>query len=429
MDIWGEFFTNRKKLVHDVKLMGIPCIILFSIIAIPFICVAIASPNGLAESLLMFSIGILLGIVGAAEVVGAILFGIPTIFKLAWRYLSVWSLLIVFILFGLGVCYGWLAMNIVLWRDYAKFKTSRALLQSLIKDSGLYDTSSEDVDSIITRHTPEEYKIHISQKQRKWITSFGIILAICAGISILYLGIYGLVESFKGAETNRENILLLQKYDFEEVSGGYSIIALGTDLEGDIVIPDTYDGRPIVTIGKRAFVNSSKIVSITMPDTILEIGESAFANCTALETIRFSQNLEHIALGAFSNCDSLEEIQLPNSLIKISRGMIVSAGAFEGCDSLKVLRIGNGLKNIEYHMFADCAALESIYIPVGLETIGTYTFDYNNNIKHIYFDGTIQQWRQIEVDNSAFTKQCQITVHCSDGDVPLRPTDDTNATN
>lgn len=398
---------------------GIPGIIIFSVIAIPFACVAVASKNGLDESLLMLSLGILLGIICAVELVGAFLFGIPTIFKLAWQYLSIWSLLIVAILFGIGICYGWLAMIIILWQDYSKFKASRTLLTSMIQNSGLYDTANEDVDSIIARHTPDEDKIHISKKQTKLIASFCIILAILAGISILYVGIYGISDSLEGAETNRKNIELLQKYDFEEVSGGYSIIALGTDLEGDIVIPDSYNGRPIVAIGKRAFVNSSKIVSITMPNTILQIEKSAFANCSALEMIQFSENLEYIALGAFSNCDSLKEIQLPNSLIEIDKGMIVDTGAFENCDTLEILRIGTGLDKIEYHMFADCAALETIYIPVGLKRIDSLTFAYDYKIKHIYFDGTIQQWELIYIDESAFEKECAITVHCTDGDIAL----------
>ena len=275
------------------------------------------------------------------------MFGIPTLFKFAWRHMSGWSLLLVAILFGIGVGYGWLIMIIILWRDYSKFKTSRNLLRSFVKDSGLYDTNAEDIDTIIAHHIPHENSIRFNKKV---FLSLSISIAILGIISLGLVGKAAITTMISEAKVEEEAQALTEKFNFEKVSGGYAITSKGNWSEESLVIPNTYKGQPVVAIGRRAFKNCDKIVSITMPDSILYIDQSAFENCTDLESVRFSSNLQRIALSAFSNCDSMKEIQLPDSLTKIDRGMIVDAGAFEDCDSLKTLRLGAGLEEIQYNI-------------------------------------------------------------------------------
>lgn len=423
MDIWEDFFTNRKKLIRDVKLAGIPFVILFFIISLPGMVLApFISELSFDDRLLVFGLSVLVGIVWPAQIVGAFLFGIPNLFKFAWRHMSGWSLLLIAVLFGIGVCYGWLIMIIILWRDYSKFKTSRNLLRSFVKDSGLYDTNAEDIDTIIAHHIPHENSIRFNKKV---FLSLSISIAILGIISLGLVGKAAIATMINEAKVEEEARALTEKFNFEKVSGGYAITSKGNWSEESLIIPDTYKGQPVIAIGRRAFKNCDKIVSITMPDTILCIENSAFENCSSLETVCFSSNLQRIALGAFSNCDRLKEIHLPDSLTKIDRGTIVDAGAFEGCDSLKILHFGAGLKEIQYHMFSSCDILETIYIPASLSKIGMHTFEYDYNIKDIYFDGTIEQWSQIDVDESTFEKECNITVHCSDGDIPLNTSSST----
>ena len=418
MDIWEDYFANRKKLIYDVKLAGIPFFILFLLISVLGLILAPFFPvQNFDDRILLLGLPVLLGIIWPAQLIGAFLFGIPTLFKFAWRHMSGWSLLLAAILFGIGVGYGWLIMIIILWRDYSKFKTSRNLLRSFVKDSGLYDTNAEDIDTI-AHHIPHENSIRFNKKV---FLSLSISIAILGIISLGLVGKAAIATMINEAKVEEEARALTEKFNFEKVSGGYAITSKGNWSEESLIIPDTYKGQPVIAIGRRAFKNCDKIVSITMPDTILCIENSAFENCSSLETVYFSSNLQRIALGAFSNCDRLKEIHLPDSLTKIDRGTIVDAGAFEGCDSLKILRFGAGLKEIQYHMFSSCDILETIYIPANLSKIGMHTFEYDYNIKDIYFDGTIEQWSQIDVDESTFEKECNITVHCSDGDIALTP--------
>ena len=76
------------------------------------------------------------------------------------------------------------------------------------------------------------------------------------------------------------------------------------DVEGDIVIPETIDGKKVTKLG---FIrNYPKITSITMPDTVEEI--LMIKDCESLKKIVFSKKLEKIRACGFSN--SLEDVVL-----------------------------------------------------------------------------------------------------------------------
>ena len=49
-----------------------------------------------------------------------------------------------------------------------------------------------------------------------------------------------------------------------------------------VIVPDKYDGLPIVQIGEGAFEDNKTLVSIDLPDTIIIIGKRAFKGCTNL---------------------------------------------------------------------------------------------------------------------------------------------------
>ena len=69
---------------------------------------------------------------------------------------------------------------------------------------------------------------------------------------------------------------------------GITINGLQDDVEledGVLYIPYGINDVPVKAIGKAAFEGNEELVSITMPNTIVDIGSTAFKDCTSLTTI------------------------------------------------------------------------------------------------------------------------------------------------
>lgn len=145
----------------------------------------------------------------------------------------------------------------------------------------------------------------------------------------------------------------------------------GSDTE--IELPDT-----IKRIASHAFV-SSKLRSVTIPESVYAIDAYAFADCTGLETVQNSEGLVTIGDGAFRGCKSLAQFKTPESLSYIGqlafngdsaidsavlRGdhLTVSYNAFKGCDEMRYVLLSDGVAQLYDNAFDGCTALEGISI-------------------------------------------------------------------
>ena len=138
---------------------------------------------------------------------------------------------------------------------------------------------------------------------------------------------------------------------------------------GDIVIPKTYRGKPVTSIGTKAFFNKSDVDTVTLHDGITSIGEQAFANCSYLTSINLPSGLTYIGQSAFSGCRMLaSEIVIPDGVTEIAQS------TFAYCAKLPKVTIGSGVTTIGKTAFTDCKALTEIVIPSGVDYIGEYAF-------------------------------------------------------
>lgn len=78
----------------------------------------------------------------------------------------------------------------------------------------------------------------------------------------------------------------------------------------DVVIPSTFEGKPVTIIGQSAFLNCESLTSITLPDSITSIDSHAFYSCTSLTSIIIPDSVTSIGYAAFHWCTSLMQITL-----------------------------------------------------------------------------------------------------------------------
>lgn len=81
--------------------------------------------------------------------------------------------------------------------------------------------------------------------------------------------------------------------------------------EVNVSIPATIDGKAVVAIGDKAFLNNQTIRSVVIPEGVRTVGWFAFSGCAFLGAISVPASVESICYGAFENCSSALTVFCP----------------------------------------------------------------------------------------------------------------------
>lgn len=149
----------------------------------------------------------------------------------------------------------------------------------------------------------------------------------------------------------------------------YTVGGIGTCTDTDIVIPSTYEGKPVTSIGDRAFYTCAGLISITLPNSVTNIDNYAFSCCFGLTSITIPDSVTSIGYEAFSGCTGLTSVTIGNSVTNINMGV------FGGCTSLTSVTIPDSVTNIGIKAFYGCTVLTSIMIPDSVMNISSNVFD------------------------------------------------------
>ncbi len=193
--------------------------------------------------------------------------------------------------------------------------------------------------------------------------------------------------------------------------GDYAIlmnIGENTSLS-DIVIADTYAGKPVAeiaedafadrkslasvkilgnnlqTIGAGAFRNCEALKTINIPGSVININDAAFRSCFSLESISLPENLSFLGNSVFHRCEKLQEIKLPQAITTVSEQL------FWGCTALKSVTFAAETTIIDKEAFRKCEALETITLPDKLEQINEKAFMNCNKLKAITIPNNVEE--------------------------------------
>ena len=163
----------------------------------------------------------------------------------------------------------------------------------------------------------------------------------------------------------------------------------------EVVIPKTYDGKPVVGIWNLAFENCNSITSVTIPDNVTEIGSRAFADCTSLKSISLPDKRLYIAFDAFDGTAYYNDSSnWENDIFYVENNCVQGKKTLSG-----ECRIREGTKTVGGEAFKNCDLIESLYIPESMEYIYYEAFSACSRLKDIVLSDSL-----IEIDRSAFNE-------------------------
>ena len=81
----------------------------------------------------------------------------------------------------------------------------------------------------------------------------------------------------------------LDKLQFSNLESGAKkqVRAVNTSISGEVVIPATWEGAPVVGVGSPYFRNCTAITSVVIPASFNNILATAFEGCTSLTSVTF----------------------------------------------------------------------------------------------------------------------------------------------
>lgn len=226
-------------------------------------------------------------------------------------------------------------------------------------------------------------------------------------------------------------------------AGTVTITFCRQDVDGEVVIPETLEGKPVTKIGSDAFYNCKFMTKVTIPDSVKTIGSSVFVDCIRLTEVVIPNSVTTIGSSAFNkfsgklyiedlaawcgiefgnasanpmygdgtevylNGELLRQIVIPNGVTQISdyafngydgfssltipEGVTsIGADAFCECSSLKIVDLPEGLITIGDSAFNGCSALIGVTIPASVKTIGSFAFWECGALTSVTFSGTVE---------------------------------------
>ena len=176
------------------------------------------------------------------------------------------------------------------------------------------------------------------------------------------------------------------EFTLNEDGESYSVTGIGTCTDADIVIPNTYNGKPVTGIGDFAFSGCTDITSVVIRDGVASIGNGAFSGCTSLATIDFSNSVRLVGNCSFGGC-AFENL----SIVGLE---VMGPWAFAGCELLESIVVSSTLVWVAWDAFRGCTTFDTIYYTGTQEGWNNINIDetYNGNIE--LFSATVYYYSE-----------------------------------
>ena len=182
-------------------------------------------------------------------------------------------------------------------------------------------------------------------------------------------------------------------YEFvENGNDGYTVsLTAEGKAASEIVIPVSFNGKPVNALGDNFLRENTKIERIVIPSTIKRIPNYAFYKCTKLSEVIFNEGLESIGMNAFDGCQ-LKKAIIPSTCTTI-----------ESCA-------------FEYNK-----DLYQVYLPISVTTVEQYAFYSINSNAYICLEhASVPSWSSYWRSGTAVYTSCTKLVEGEDYEYVIR---------
>lgn len=196
------------------------------------------------------------------------------------------------------------------------------------------------------------------------------------------------------------------EYTINKTQGYATLTGVGDNglSSTELIVPETFEGYPVVAIDKDAFSDNTQITKVTINSKGKDgegvlIDNYAFYQCTNLTEVVINGCVSFIGKSAFNGCSSLTSINLPEGLTVLGDHALYKCAitelstpstltsiryqALEYCTNLTTLDLSNGLDSICEDAFRNDPNLNKLILPITLKYIGKYAFYGNYGIKEL----------------------------------------------
>lgn len=226
-------------------------------------------------------------------------------------------------------------------------------------------------------------------------------------------------------------------------------------------LTNIYLPEGLTHIDDFAFMGCSSLTEIILPETLVSLGSTAFYRCSSLESLHIPANLVSIGVNPICECTNLTSLTVSeeNPEYYIYENCLIGRS-----DKIVVVGVGQAslptdgsIDTINDHAFAYNYLINEITIPDGVTYIGEYAFFETNmtgiilpdgvtyigydafgylqtleiptsvtyigdqameGVETVYYAGTVEQWRNIEVGNPC-APGMEVKVVCTDETIYL----------
>lgn len=174
-------------------------------------------------------------------------------------------------------------------------------------------------------------------------------------------------------------------------------------------------GEGVTNMENYSLATGQSLTEVVLPSTLKRMGHYSLS--VAASEIVLPEGLEYVGDFSFNDCDNLKTLTIPNSVKGTSYYMV------HGCDNLESLYLGDNIPHLYYYTATLCPALKEITIGANTQYIEYSAFDSCPNVEKVYFNGTVEEWNNIELEknyqglafNVSFTNTNLNQVICKDG--------------